>query len=602
VAALTVISNDDLGWEDWNRIGMAIWRATDGGDQGFWAFDQWSRKSTKYNEANTRDSWYRKYRSCPPSRIGAGTIFYSADLASPGWRVEYDAKIFKRLYRESESAAGPSTDTARDNENATTSEVEPDRLDETGKPTTPDKNEIAPAFSEQALALLFAAAHTDELRYVAAWGKWLIYDGVKWKFDDTRKAWTFAGRVCLRAARQTNKASEAKSMASAKTRAAVVSIAGDDRRLAAAIDQWDCDKWLLNTPGGVIDLRTGKMQPHRPNDYMTKVTAVTPQGDCPKWKGFLRTVTDGDDELTTYIRRVLGYGLTGVTNEHALFFLYGTGANGKGVLINTVAGILADYHKTASQETFTATLGEQHSTDLAMLRGARLVTVTETEAGKRWAESRIKTLTGGDPIVARFMRQDFFEYMPQFKLVISGNHRPGLNSVNEAIRRRVNMLPFNVTIAEEQRDKDLTEKLKMEWPGILAWMIEGCLEWQRVGLQPPKIVTDATDDYLETEDKLGRWIAECLERDPNGWASSSDLFYSWTSWAEENNEWVGSQTKFSIVLKEAGFKQVRRKEGNGFAGLKVPTITPFEELKRGWAMRRRDRMMEGLEGWPLITA
>jgi putative DNA primase/helicase len=212
-----------------------------------------------------------------------------------------------------------------------------------------------------------------------------------------------------------------------------------------------------------------------------------------------------------------------------------------------------------------------------MLRGAGLVTVSETEANKRWSESRIKTLTGGDPIDARFMRQDYFEYLPQFKLMISGNHRPGLNSVNEAIRRRVNMLPFNVTITEEQRDRNLTEKLKAEWPGILAWMIDGCLQWQRIGLQPPTIVVAATDDYLESEDKLGRWISECCERNVNAWTSSSDLFYSWKNWAEENNEYVGSQTKFSIDMQEAGYKHRRLSTGAKFSGLRLLPREQFSE-------------------------
>jgi putative DNA primase/helicase len=165
------------------------------------------------------------------------------------------------------------------------------------------------------------------------------------------------------------------------------------------------------------------------------------------------------------------------------------------------------------------------------------------------------------------MRQDFFEFLPQFKLVISGNHKPGLNSVNEAIRRRVNMLPFNVTIGEAERDKHLSQKLKAEWPGILAWMIEGCLEWQSIGLKPPKIVTDATEEYMETEDKLGRWLDECCERDANGWEGSTNLYLSWKCWTEDNGEWTGSQTKLSINLRERGFQLEKREAGNGFAGL-----------------------------------
>lgn len=437
-----------------------------------------------------------------------------------------------------------------------------------------------PPFSEEALALTFADRHAGELRYVALWNKWLHYGDGRWQFDETLNTYSLARALCREMAAASNKG---KTIANAKTRANVISLAREDRRLAATVDQWDRDLWLLNTPGGVIDLRTGKLQPHRIDDYMTKVTAVTATsiGECPKWKEFLATITNNDVELQSYIQRVLGYSLTGLTNEHALFFLYGTGSNGKGVLINTVAGILQDYHKTASQETFTVSLNERHPTELAALRGARLVTVSETEAGKRWSESRIKTLTGGDIIPARFMRQDFFEYTPQFKLMIAGNHRPGLRAVNEAIRRRVNMLPFEVTIKEAQRDKDLAEKLKVEWPGILAWMIEGCLEWQRIGLRPPNKVTEATAEYLQTEDRLGRWLDECCEFDVNAWTSSTTLFMSWMRWTELNGEKTGSQTQLSTDLKEAGYTLERRMAGNGFAGLRLKPTTPFEDFNGG---------------------
>ena len=241
----------------------------------------------------------------------------------------------------------------------------------------------------------------------------------------------------------------------------------------------------LNTPEGIVDLRTGKMRPTRIDDYVTKITAVAPDGDCPTWHGFMRRITNNDQELIDFLQRVLGYSLTGVTIEHALFFLYGTGANGKSVLLSTVAGILADYHTTAAIETFTVSKSERHPTDLAHLRGARLVTASETEEGHPWAEARIKYLTGGDKIAARFMRQDFFEFIPSFKLIIAGNHKPGLRSVDEAIRRRLHLIPFSITIPSAERDPQLLERLKAEWPGILSWMIQGCRDWRSIGLQPP---------------------------------------------------------------------------------------------------------------------
>jgi putative DNA primase/helicase len=264
------------------------------------------------------------------------------------------------------------------------------------------------------------------------------------------------------------------------------------------------------------------------------------------------------------------------TREHALFFLYGTGGNGKGVYLGTLAGILGNYHVTAPIETFTASNVDSHPTELARLHGARVVTSTETEEGRRWAESRIKMLTGGDHVSARFMRQDFFEYSPQFKLLISGNHKPGLRSVDEAIRRRLNLVPFNVTIPTAQRDVDLLIKLRAEWPGILAKMIAGCLEWQRIGLMPPAIVRNATAAYLENEDAVAAWIDDCCQRDVNAFEPSNVLFASWKAWAEANGEYVGNQRQFANKLLNREVQQHRKsgRSGRGYRGLRLVGDAP----------------------------
>jgi putative DNA primase/helicase len=238
-----------------------------------------------------------------------------------------------------------------------------------------------------------------------------------------------------------------------------------------------------------------------------------------------------------------------VTREHALFFLHGRGANGKGVFLNSLAGALGDYAKTAPIGTFLDTREEQHPTDLAGLCGARLVTAVETEDGRRWAEAKIKTLTGGDRIAARFMRQDFFEYLPQFKLLIAGNHKPGLRSVNEAMRRRLHLIPFLVTIPAEERDLDLAEKLRAEWPGILRWAVEGCLAWQDRGLDPPAAVSDATTKYLDAEDRIAAWIEDRCDLGPARSDTATALFLDWKSWAEAGGEKPGSQKAFSEKLQ-----------------------------------------------------
>ena len=428
----------------------------------------------------------------------------------------------------------------------------------------------APAFTDETLALRFAELHANDLRYVAAWGRWLWWDGMRWQFDNTLASYDLVRKICRAAAAECNKVKIATVLASAKTVAAVERLARSDRRIAATVGQWDTDPWLLNTPGGIVDLRTGKLRPHGAAAYMTKITAVAPVANStPTWTAFLKRITGGDAELVAFLQRMAGYCLTGLTSEHALFFIYGTGANGKSTFVNTVTAVAGDYHRTAPIETFTASSVERHPTDLAGLRGSRLVTSVETEEGRRWAESKIKALTGGDKIAARFMRQDFFEYEPTFKLMIAGNHKPGLRSVDEAIRRRFNLIPFTVTIPPAERDPDLAEKLKAEWPGILAWAINGCLSWQREGLAAPAAVTSATTAYLEAEDAVAEWIKERCEEESGAVERSSVLFASWKDWAEKAGEPVGSQKKFSQKLEDRGFKNSHDRRGSSFAGLRV---------------------------------
>jgi putative DNA primase/helicase len=344
-----------------------------------------------------------------------------------------------------------------------------------GAPSMEASETRAPEFSEEALALEFAERHAGRLAWVQAQGRWRRYEGGRWSPDETLRAFDQAREICREAAARCNKLSHATALTAAKTVAAVERLARSDQRLAASVDQWDADPWLLNTPDGVVDLKTGRLRPHDPFDYLTKTTSVAPGGECPLWHQVLDRATGGDVDLKRFLHLLFGYALTGDISVQALYFAHGPGANSKSLIINTVSEIFGDYHRTAPIETFTASGVDRHPTELAGLQGARLVTATETEDGRRWAESRIKALTGGERISARFMRQDFFEFTPQFKLLIAGNHKPGLRSVDQAIRRRFRLIPFSVTIPVEERDEQLMAKLRAEHGGILAWMIEGCL-------------------------------------------------------------------------------------------------------------------------------
>jgi len=447
----------------------------------------------------------------------------------------------------------------------------PDQADTSGTGDAP------PWGTEDGLAAVFTRRNGDNWRYVATWGRWLSWTGRRWSEDQVLQVHHVIRGICRAAASRADTPRLKAKLASASTIAAVERIARSDPRHASTVDEWDADIWLLNTVDGVVNLKSGAVRAHLGEDRMTKITTATPRGECPLWLSFLDQVTGGDTELQGYLQRVVGYCLTGSTQEHAMFFLYGTGSNGKSVFVNTLVTILGDYAANAPMETFMDNRTERHPTDLAGLRGARLVTATETEQGRRWNESRIKEITGGDRITARFMHKDNFTYPPTYKLVMSGNHKPAIRNVDEAMRRRMHLIPFEVTIPRDKRDRQLQDKLLKERDGILAWALSGCMHWQRTGLSPPQTVQDATSEYFEAEDAIGRWIEDRCVISSNAKSLTAELFNDWKQWADEAGEFVGSQRRFSDLLITRGIEKWRNTIGlRGFRGigLKVPPSVP----------------------------
>ena len=421
---------------------------------------------------------------------------------------------------------------------------------------------LAPERSEDDLALRFAERFKNKWRHIASQSSWYRWDKRRWSKEPTLEVFDDARTICREVASKTEQSNEAKKLTSAATVAAVERMSRADRKLAATIEQFDSHDWLLNTPTGVIDLHTGNIQPHDPELYLSKMTTVGPKDDCPRWLQFLDEITGGNSELIAFLQRFCGYALTGCTHEHSLLFGHGVGANGKSVFLSTVTGILGDYATHAPIETFTASHNDRHPTELAALQGARLVTAIETEEGRAWAEARVKALTGGDPITARFMRQDFFTFIPKFKLFVVGNHKPRLKSIDEAIKRRLHLVPFEVTISPEKRDEQLAEKLKAEWPGILAWMIEGCVAWQKERLNPPDIVRDATAEYLNAEDAIEQWIIDRCELINDAFDTNQNLYASWSDWAENAGEpHIAKRNFLDRLTARPGLERKRRNHG-----------------------------------------
>jgi putative DNA primase/helicase len=422
----------------------------------------------------------------------------------------------------------------------------------------------APQFSEIDLANHFVTRHEESLRFTAKWGAWMIWDRVRWQFDETMRAFDLARAICREAAKLANKPSEQRALASAKTVAAVEKLSRAYRALAAVTSQWDSVPHKFNTSSATIDLNTGaELVPDR-TDFITQKAGceAAPAGtEHPIWTTFLARITNNDAELANFLQRYVGYCLTGDITEHVFVFAYGTGANGKGVFLNTIAKIFGEYATVADMATFIDSKSDRHPTELAKLRGSRLVVAQETQQGRAWDEAKIKAITGGDKQTARFMRQDFFDFYPTFKLFIAGNHKPTLKNVDEAMRRRLYLVPFTVQIPLDERDIHLTKKLEAEWPGIMRWAIDGCLEWQRIGLAPPKVVTDATNEYFAAEDGFGQWLEDECEIDVGNefkWEPVGTLFESWTNYCSKGGNIPGTAKNFAEMLANRGMTFVRK--------------------------------------------
>ena len=434
-------------------------------------------------------------------------------------------------------------------------------------------------FSEDHLAQHWVKRHGTNWRYVAQWDQWMRWTGDHWEQEKKKGAIELARNITREALMWPGLTPAAKlRVNSARTAHAMLTFVRSDTAIASIPEQYDTNPNLLGVPNGQIDLETCKYVEAEKGAYITKQCAVAPLAkSAPIWLDFLGRVTAGNADLISYLQRFSGYCLCGSTGEHALAFLYGTGANGKTTFVQCLLGILGNYALTAPIETFAETRNERHSTELARLRGARLVATEETGTGTRWNESRIKTLTGGNRIAAHFMRQDDFEFQPEFKLLIAGNHKPSMRSVDEAMKRRMHIVPFTVTIPEEDRDKHLSDKLREEWPQILNWMIEGHAAWRDYGLAPPEDVRNATEKYLINNDTLGAWLDDrCLRE---GSLDGKSLYNDYVQWCDEQGESPWKRRGWSDAMIDRGFSDFNRRVNGtvtrGFDGIRLRNPTPL---------------------------
>ncbi|MFN0150823.1 MAG: phage/plasmid primase, P4 family [bacterium] len=422
-------------------------------------------------------------------------------------------------------------------------------------------------------AARFGTQHGASIRFVRDLGGWLIWDGTRWRRDDkcevqelgkatARSLYVEASRASKDAADEIAKHAK-KSMSHAGIRA-MLALAESLDGIARLPEDFDCDPHAFNVKNGTIDLRTGELRPHAPTDGITKVAGVhwDESAQCPRWQSFLSEIMDGNARLICFLRRAIGYSLTGSVREQALFIAHGSGANGKSTLLETIRALLNDYAKATPAETFLVNRNDSIRCDLAALRGARLVVAQETESGRRLAESLVKQLTGGDALTARHLYREFFTYVPTFKPWLVTNHRPRIVGTDHAIWRRVHLIPFAVTFAPERQDKDLVATLRSELPGILTWAVRGAMEWNAEGLRPPEEVKAATDAYRRDQDTLADFLEERCIVGETLVSTVADLFRAYTTWCESTGERALGSRTFGEALEERGFHAHKGAKGS----------------------------------------
>lgn len=440
-------------------------------------------------------------------------------------------------------------------------------------------------------------AHGADMRLVVdgVGTGWMIWAGDRWTADYGRQVHQWAHevpeliRIDAEILHEMGDGSEAKKLTkhamaseSARAQAAMVKIAGELPGLTMRMSMLDADPWILNCKNGTLNLKTAEFFPHRREDMLTKICGASYQegAACPVWLRFLDTIMGGDQELVDYLQMVVGYALCGINTEQCMWIFHGSGSNGKSTFMDTIMDMFGDYARRAASSTFM----EKHNgsssipNDLAMLAGVRLTLASEPKKGGSLDEDVVKQSTGDARITARFLGREFFEFEPQFTLIMQTNNRPTIKGNDHGIWRRIRLVPFEVTIPDDAKDPDLRFKLAGELDGIFWWAVQGLARWHSAGCRLPKPsrVMAATDDYREEMDTLNDFFEDRCRLQKAGdlplTADNGDMYASYAEWAEARKEYVLSQRKFSMVLKERGFKQdPNRSDGRRWLGVELTT-------------------------------
>lgn len=435
-------------------------------------------------------------------------------------------------------------------------------------------------FTDIGNARRFTIRYKDRVRYCAPWKKWLMWDGARWAIDSSDKMVALAKDTALRIADEGKITDDAEPIfrwaASSQSHPrinAMIALAHPEHAILP--DQVDADPNLLNFPNGTLNLNTLLFQKHRREDFLTKIMGTTydPEATCPLWEDHLRTVFAGDETFIHSFQLMCGYSLIVDNPEQILFVLHGSGKNGKSVTIGTLRKIWGEYAWNMAADTLMARKHSDASTprsDLAALQGVRLATASESDGGTRLSEATVKILTGGDDVMTvRRLYSEEFTFKPGAKVWLITNHLPTVRGTDEAIWRRIWLIPFNVTIPEEKRDPRMGERLQEEAPGILNWCLAGFREYMQAGrLVRPEIVSQATDEYREDQDVLGDFILEICEIGPGYQCTATEIYQAYTQWCAFNDEKAWKQKSFGMAMGER-FKKTRDRKRKIYQGVKV---------------------------------
>lgn len=383
--------------------------------------------------------------------------------------------------------------------------------------------------TEQLVMRMFVDQNKDKLRYNHDTKMWLVWREHRWREDRTQKVFSNLMEFC----RSIGTTASVQKIRYAR---AIEEGARAEPEIATEQGDWDADPWLLGTPGGMVDLQSGNLRPGLPADMISKIVARVPaeRANCPRWKAFLNEALGGKADNIAFFQRFCGYSLTGLTTEESLLFIVGKPGTGKGTASKTILSLMRDYARPMPIAMFTDGAWRALEYYRAKLPRRRMILASEPEKGSTWSDAFVNELTGGDMLTGRNPAGRPFDFDPEFKLWLQGEQVPQLRSVGTGLKRRLRILVF--AVEPQNPDPNLKQALKAEWPGILRWMIDGCLEWQRIGLAPPPDVQNAVDDYFTLQDSMGRWIEECCETLPQARSKPSELRNSFNGWADRNGE------------------------------------------------------------------